>query len=115
MTNLSKLANVAEGKVFDCSECPFNQTNPDLKESCQEGLLISRGIAKCNATDEEAGMQEVREGAAIEPGEGGAGVLITYDEEGLLLKSQYRVRPNLSQKWLARIGINKALWHPEDI
>lgn len=115
MANPNKLTNVAEGKVFDCSECPFNQTNPGLEESCQEGLWISRGIAKCNATDEEAGMQEVREGAAIERGEGGVGVLIAYDKEKLLLKSQYRVRPNLSQRLLARIGINETLWHPEDI
>lgn len=115
MANPNKLANVAEGKVFDCLECIFNQDDPDLKESCQEGLWVLRGVATCNAANKEAGIQEARKGTAIGPYEGGAGVLITYDEEGLLLNSQYRVFPSLPQKWLARIGVNKALWDPEDL
>ncbi len=110
MTNPNKPINVAEGKMFDCPECPFNQINPNLEESCQEGLWVSHGVARCNTTDEEAGLQQVRAGAVIKAGEGYfGGVTIIPDKEGLLLESQYRVQPNLPQRLLARIGINETL------
>lgn len=115
MTNPNKPTNVAEGKMFDCSNCKFNQIIPHLDESCEGGLWVSRGVAKCGTTNDVAGMQKVRKGTSIERGEGCTGVTIAYDEEGLLLNSQYRVRPNLSQRWLARIGVNEALWDPEDL
>lgn len=109
-----RVLNAAEGSLRNCSECVFNQENPRLQESCESGLWVSWGVARCNSQDQEAGMDRVREGASI-VSLGRAGVDITYDEEGLLFKGQYRVHPSFSEKMLARIGINEAMWNPGEI
>ena len=111
---MNKIINVAEGRLRDCSECIFSQTDPRLRENCERGLWVSWGVATCNSQDEQAGMTQVREGASIQSA-GNVGVMITYDHEGLLLKGQYRVHPSHLQRMLARVGIHESMWHPEDI
>lgn len=109
-----RVLNAAEGSMRKCSECIFNQENPHLQDSCETGLWVSWGVAKCNSQDQEAGMDKVREGASI-VSLGRVGVDISYDEEGLLINGQYRVHPTISDRMLARIGINEAMWNPDDI